>query len=66
MTAPTLSLTEQFPTLYVSPLPPPPKHRYATLPNIMKAKKKPIATLTPGELGVEVTQQLVTEQVWLV
>lgn len=37
--------------------------RYATLPNIMKAKKKPIATLTPGELGVEVTQQLVTEQV---
>ncbi|WIA35004.1 hypothetical protein OEZ86_003500 [Tetradesmus obliquus] len=37
--------------------------RYATLPNIMKAKKKPISMLTPQELGVEVTQQLVTLQV---
>lgn len=37
--------------------------RYATLPNIMKAKKKPIAKLTPQELGVDVTQQLVTLQV---
>ena len=26
--------------------------RYASLPNIMKAKKKPLDTLTPGELGV--------------
>ena len=25
--------------------------RYASLPNIMKAKKKPIATMTPEELG---------------
>ncbi|WIA14839.1 hypothetical protein OEZ85_001558 [Tetradesmus obliquus] len=37
--------------------------RYATLPNIMKAKKKSIAKLTPQELGVDVTQQLVTLQV---
>ena len=28
--------------------------RYATLPNIMKAKKKPIAKKTPADLGVEV------------
>jgi electron transfer flavoprotein beta subunit len=28
--------------------------RYASLPNIMKAKKKPIAEMTPGELGVPV------------
>ncbi|CAG0900297.1 unnamed protein product [Darwinula stevensoni] len=27
--------------------------RYATLPNIMKAKKKPIKKVTPGDLGVE-------------
>jgi len=26
--------------------------RYVTLPNIMKAKKKPLATVTPAELGV--------------
>ena len=32
--------------------------RYATLPNIMKAKKKPLATTTPDELGVEVRQRL--------
>ena len=32
--------------------------RYATLPNIMKAKKKPFDTLTPAELGVEVAPQL--------
>ncbi|MGR3914704.1 MAG: electron transfer flavoprotein subunit beta/FixA family protein [Gammaproteobacteria bacterium] len=31
--------------------------RYASLPNIMKAKKKPIEALTPGELGVEVTHR---------
>ncbi len=32
--------------------------RYATLPNIMKAKKKPLAITTPDELGVEVRQRL--------
>lgn len=29
--------------------------RYATLPNIMKAKQKPLATKTPKDFGVEVT-----------
>lgn len=28
--------------------------RYASLPNIMKAKKKPLETLTPEQLGVEI------------
>ena len=28
--------------------------RYASLPNIMKAKKKPIETMTPADLGVDV------------
>jgi len=28
--------------------------RYATLPNIMKAKKKPLAKMTPKDLGVDV------------
>ncbi|MCG8316868.1 MAG: electron transfer flavoprotein subunit beta/FixA family protein [Pseudomonadales bacterium] len=28
--------------------------RYASLPNIMKAKKKPLDTKTPGDLGVDV------------
>ena len=28
--------------------------RYASLPNIMKAKKKPIEALTPEQLGVDV------------
>ncbi|XP_048882791.1 electron transfer flavoprotein subunit beta [Brienomyrus brachyistius] len=32
--------------------------RYATLPNIMKAKKKKISVVKPGELGVEVTSRL--------
>ena len=32
--------------------------RYATLPNIMKAKKKPLATTTPAALGVDVTPRL--------
>ncbi|XP_063959876.1 electron transfer flavoprotein subunit beta-like [Lytechinus pictus] len=32
--------------------------RYATLPNIMKAKKKPIAKKTPGDLGVDVTPRV--------
>jgi electron transfer flavoprotein beta subunit len=34
--------------------------RYASLPNIMKAKKKPIDTVTPAELGVDVAPRLVT------
>jgi len=32
--------------------------RYASLPNIMKAKKKPIEEKTPDELGVDVTPRL--------
>ena len=32
--------------------------RYASLPNIMKAKKKPIDEKTPGRLGVDVTPRL--------
>jgi len=32
--------------------------RYATLPNIMKAKKKKIEKLTPEELGVDVSSQI--------
>jgi electron transfer flavoprotein beta subunit len=37
--------------------------RYVTLPNIMKAKKKPLAVVTPAELGVEVTPRLLTLKV---
>ncbi|MDB5799766.1 MAG: electron transfer flavoprotein subunit beta [Rhodocyclales bacterium] len=37
--------------------------RYATLPNIMKAKKKPLDTQTPDGLGVDVTPRLKTLQV---
>src|SRR5689334_25408560 len=37
--------------------------RYASLPNIMKAKKKPIETLTPDALGVDVSPRLVTLKV---
>ncbi|WP_372398113.1 electron transfer flavoprotein subunit beta/FixA family protein [Azospirillum sp. HJ39] len=32
--------------------------RYASLPNIMKAKKKPLETVTPDALGVDVTPRL--------
>jgi electron transfer flavoprotein beta subunit len=32
--------------------------RYATLPNIMKAKKKPMETIGPAALGVDVTPRL--------
>lgn len=32
--------------------------RYATLPNIMKAKKKPIQKLTPKDLGVDTTPRI--------
>jgi electron transfer flavoprotein beta subunit len=34
--------------------------RYATLPNIMKAKKKPLESLTPDALGVDVSPRLAT------
>ena len=37
--------------------------RYATLPNIMKAKKKPLATLKPADLGVDVTPHVKTLKV---
>jgi electron transfer flavoprotein beta subunit len=37
--------------------------RYATLPNIMKAKKKPLATTNPATLGVDVTSRLATLKV---
>ncbi|MBU0800205.1 MAG: electron transfer flavoprotein subunit beta/FixA family protein [Alphaproteobacteria bacterium] len=32
--------------------------RYASLPNIMQAKKKPLETITPADLGVDVTPRL--------
>ena len=34
--------------------------RYVTLPNIMKAKKKPLDTVKPDELGVDCTARLTT------
>ena len=37
--------------------------RYATLPNIMKAKKKPLETIKPADLGVDVTPRLTTLKV---
>ena len=37
--------------------------RYASLPNIMKAKKKPIEETSPGDLGVDVTPRLITVKV---
>ncbi len=37
--------------------------RYASLPNIMKAKKKPIDAMNPGDLGVDVTPRLTTLKV---
>jgi electron transfer flavoprotein beta subunit len=37
--------------------------RYVTLPNIMKAKKKPLDTLKPEDLGVDVTPRLKTLKV---
>ena len=37
--------------------------RYATLPNIMKAKKKPLETLKPDALGVDVAPRLKTLKV---
>jgi electron transfer flavoprotein beta subunit len=37
--------------------------RYASLPNIMKAKKKPIEALTPEALGVDPAPRLKTLKV---
>jgi electron transfer flavoprotein beta subunit len=37
--------------------------RYATLPNIMKAKKKPMDTLKPADLGVDIAPRLKTLKV---
>ena len=37
--------------------------RYASLPNIMKAKKKPLDTTTPDELGVDVAPRVQTLKV---
>ncbi|MGC2854606.1 electron transfer flavoprotein subunit beta/FixA family protein [Novispirillum sp. DQ9] len=37
--------------------------RYASLPNIMKAKKKPIDTVSPADLGVDAAPRLTTLKV---
>jgi electron transfer flavoprotein beta subunit len=37
--------------------------RYVTLPNIMKAKKKPLETLKPEDLGVDVNPRIKTLKV---
>jgi len=37
--------------------------RYASLPNIMKAKSKPLATKSPGDYGVDVAPRLETLKV---
>jgi electron transfer flavoprotein beta subunit len=37
--------------------------RYVTLPNIMKAKKKPLEMVKPGDLGVDVSPKLKTLKV---
>jgi electron transfer flavoprotein beta subunit len=37
--------------------------RYVTLPNIMKAKKKTLDVLKPGDLGVDVTPRIKTLKV---
>ena len=37
--------------------------RYASLPNIMKAKQKPIEKMTPGDLNIEIKQRLKTLEV---
>jgi electron transfer flavoprotein beta subunit len=37
--------------------------RYATLPNIMKAKKKPLEVVKPADLGVDVAPRLSTVSV---
>ncbi|MBZ2187745.1 electron transfer flavoprotein subunit beta/FixA family protein [Alcanivorax sp. JB21] len=37
--------------------------RYASLPNIMKAKKKPLETLSPADIGVDLTPRVKTIKV---
>jgi len=37
--------------------------RYASLPNIMKSKKKPLDVMTPDELGVDVAPRTTTLKV---
>ena len=37
--------------------------RYASLPNIMKAKSKPLATKSPGDYGIDVARRLQTVSV---
>jgi electron transfer flavoprotein beta subunit len=37
--------------------------RYASLPNIMKAKSKPMAQKTPDDYGVDITPRLKTLKV---
>jgi electron transfer flavoprotein beta subunit len=37
--------------------------RYASLPNIMKARSKPLATKTPDDLGVDISRRLETVKV---
>jgi len=37
--------------------------RYASLPNIMKAKKKPLEAIEPAALGVDLTPRLTTLKV---
>jgi len=37
--------------------------RYASLPNIMKAKKKPVDKTTPADLGVDATPRITTLEV---
>lgn len=37
--------------------------RYASLPNIMKAKQKPLETKTPADYGVDITPRLTTTNV---
>jgi electron transfer flavoprotein beta subunit len=37
--------------------------RYATLPNIMKAKKKPLEVVKPVDLGVDIAPRLTTLKV---
>jgi len=32
--------------------------RYASLPNIMKAKKKPLESISPADLGIDITPRL--------
>ena len=41
----------------------PPEPRYASLPNIMKAKKKPLEKLKPEDIGVDLTPQMETLKV---